>query len=220
MGEEIKILIKDKETYIKVTKKMDKEGIKWRLNEEFASDWKHYGWILGHFPIYLLIDKYNRLTWTSLVSIIDEEHVIDEECNEITPEEYLKEDKTMTKADLKDWMIVETAEPSIYLVDKTHGYLIHDCGHMSLSDYTDDLKFPTSSSGLDYSIVRVYEPQKGLEYLLKHYLNDATDETFHKIKEELNLIWERDEESVEMTVAEIEEKLGIKNLKIVKDVQL
>ena len=124
----------------------------------------------------------------------------------------------MTKADLKDWMIVETAEGFIFLVDKTHGYLIHDSGHMPLSEYTDDLKHltPSLTGRRDYSIVKVYEPKQGSEFLLKAYL-DSTVPTFRKIEEDLNLIWERPEPVVEMTIAEIEEKLGIKNLKIVKE---
>lgn len=123
----------------------------------------------------------------------------------------------MTKADLKDWMIVETAEHSVFLVDKTHGYLIHNCGHMSLSSYTDDLKHTNVYSKIDYSIVKVYEPRLGSEFLLKLYLDGTVNNALQDIEEALNLIWERDEEPVEMTIAEIEEKLGIKNLKIVKE---
>lgn len=119
-----------------------------------------------------------------------------------------------TKDDLKDWMIVETAEHSVFLVDKTHGYLIHNNGHMSLSSYTDDLKHPDSPH---YSIVKVYEPKRGLEFFLKLYLDGTNKASFRKIEEDLNLIWERYEEPVEMTIAEIEEKLGIKNLKVIKE---
>lgn len=118
-----------------------------------------------------------------------------------------------TKDDLKDWMIVETAEHSVFLVDKTHGYLIHNNGHMSLSNYTIDLKHDSRG----YSIMKVYEPKRGSEFFLKLYLDGTIESSFRKIEEDLNLIWERDEESVEMTIAEIEEKLGIKNLKVVKE---
>lgn len=118
-----------------------------------------------------------------------------------------------TKDDLKDWMIVETAEHSIFLVDKTHGYLICNNEHMSLSSYTNDLKHPAR----DYSIVKVYEPIPGLEFFLKLYLDGTIKSSFRKIEEDLNLIWERDGKPVEMTIAEIEEKLGIKNLKLVKE---
>lgn len=121
--------------------------------------------------------------------------------------------KEFTKDDLKDWMIVETAEHSIFLVDKTHGYLIYSGEHMSLSSYTDDLKCFNS----DYSIVKVYEPIRGLEFLLKLYLDGTIKSSFRRIEEDLNLIWERDGKPVEMTVSEIAEKLGIKNLKIVKE---
>ena len=76
-----KILIKDTETYIKVTKRMDKEGIRWVSDGKFASDSKKYRHISNYFPIYLLVDKYNRLSWNP--DPIGEEY-------EITPEEYLK----------------------------------------------------------------------------------------------------------------------------------
>ena len=134
-----------------------------------------------------------------------------------TVDEFIKEESnvmrdTFTKDDLKDWMIVETAKHSIFLVDKTHGYLIHSGEHMSLTSYTDDLKCTGN-----YSIVKVYEPKRGLEFFLKLYLDGTIKSSFRKIEEDLNLIWERDEKPVEMTIAEIEEKLGIKNLKVVKE---
>ena len=206
MTKPFKIWIEDTETFKKVLTKMTKEDITWMSGAKPLDN------ITYPKPIGLYVDTTNSLSYTddyALYSI--------KLCNEITPEEYLKEDKTMTKADLKDWMIVEVAVGSILLVDKTHGYLINNNGHMPLSDYTDDLKdlTPSLTGRRDYSIVKVYEPRRGSEFLLKAYL-DGTAPTFRKIEEDLNLIWERPE-PVEMTVAEIEEKLGIKNLKIVKE---
>ena len=76
-----KILIKDTETYIRVTEQMDKEGIRWISDGKLASNSEKYKCIHKHFPIYLLIDEYNRLSWGP--DIFNEEY-------EITPEEYLK----------------------------------------------------------------------------------------------------------------------------------
>ena len=206
MSKSFKIWIEDKKTFEKVVKQMDKDGIRWGTDEDLASfDFN------PNFPIALFVDRDNELSWSA-----DKEWFKNYRYSEITPEEYLKENKTMTKADLKDWMIVETAKQSIFLVDKTHGYLIHSSEHLSLSSYTDDLKHTHSHYGQDYSIVRVYEPKRGSEFLLKLYL-DGTIHSFPNIEENLNLIWRREEESVEMTITEIEEKLGIKNLKIVKE---
>jgi hypothetical protein len=78
---EFEILIKDTETYIKVTKQMDKEGIRW-VSGKLASNSKKYSQIHEYFPIYLCVDKYNRLSW-SLPNF-------DEDYEKITPEEYLK----------------------------------------------------------------------------------------------------------------------------------
>lgn len=218
MTKPFKILIKDKKTFEKVLKQMDKDGIRWVSGECVSHCIDLY-----NVPIALFVNGDNRLSWDDVKRFKD-----CKKYSEITPEEYLKEDKTMTKADLEDWMIVETAGGSIFLVDKTHGYLICDNGHMPLSAYTDDLEH-CSRYGRDYSIAKVYEPYSivkvyelrlGSEFLLKAYL-DGTAPANRKIEEDLNLIWERPEsvepESVEMTIAEIEEKLGIKNLKIVKE---
>ena len=77
-----KILIKDTETYIKVTEQMDKEGIRWVSDGKLASNSENYRNISKYFPIYLLIDEYNRLSWNH-PNLFDEVY-------EITPEEYLK----------------------------------------------------------------------------------------------------------------------------------
>lgn len=79
-----KILIKDAETYIKVTKQMDKERIRWVSDGKLASNSEKYRHISKYFPIYLLIDEYNRLAWSKSNSDISNEEY------EITPEEYLK----------------------------------------------------------------------------------------------------------------------------------
>ena len=80
---EFQILIKDTETYIKVTKQMDKEGIRWVSDGKLASNSEKYKQIHKYFPIYLCVDKYNRLSWTH-------PNLFDEGFGEITPEEYLK----------------------------------------------------------------------------------------------------------------------------------
>jgi hypothetical protein len=79
---EFEILIKDTETYIKVTKQMDKEGIRWVSDGKLASNSEKYSRIYKYFPIYLCVDKYNRLSWAH--------PLFDEGYEKITPEEYLK----------------------------------------------------------------------------------------------------------------------------------
>ena len=78
-------------------------------------------------------------------------------------------------------------------------------GFMSIDGYNDDLTYnglSFSSSPSCCDIVAVYSPEDltSLDFATQH----------------LNLIWKRPEEVV-MTISEIEKKLGITNLKIVKE---
>jgi len=192
-----KILIKDIETYKKVIKQMDKEGIRWWASGDLAS--KNIYSV--HFPIYLSVDEYNRLSWFD-TSYTDNQY------NEITPEEYLKRNRIMTKADLKDWMIVEDNWGARYIVDKIHscflGYTLSNDSIYDMDDYDDDLCDSTNG----HYITKVFDPTPSD---LSWILGGGSDVILR------NTIWEREEPAVEMTIAEIEEKLGIKNLKIVKE---
>lgn len=200
MRKKIKILIKDAETYRKVTKQMDKEGIRWWASGDLPSD--SYNTIT-FFPVYLCVDEYSRLSWSDSSDT-------DDRYSEITPEEYLKEDKTMTKADLKDWMIVEDNEDRRYIVDRVHKVLLEygavdrDNKVFSLDFFTDDLCRIDNS----FYITRIFTPSStNISYIF-----DGEYTLYAKP------IWERPTPpAVEMTVAEIEEKLGIKNLKIIKE---
>jgi hypothetical protein len=61
---------------------MDKEGIRWVSDGKLASNSEKYSRIYKYFPIYLCVDKYNRLSWAH--------PLFDEGYEKITPEEYLK----------------------------------------------------------------------------------------------------------------------------------
>ena len=103
-----------------------------------------------------------------------------------------------TKADLKDGMVVEvrnnTRNPR-YMV--LNGKLRGTLEYMDLMNFNDDLTHTGDYERLD--IVKVY---KSGGDILNKYFHDGY----------LTLIWERKEEPEhkEMTVAEIEEKLGYK----------
>ena len=202
MTKPFKIWIKDKETVNKVLAKMEKEGIKWWGSKDSPCMHRVY------VPIALFVGEDSLLSHAGSF-----EYYELHSNNEITPEEYLKEDKTMTKADLKDWMIVEDDLERRYFVDRVHGWLLqYDGGQTTniISDidlYTDDLR--NTSSGR--YITKVFEP--GCR-VISHILDGDYDELHSDYG---CLIWERPESVVEMTIAEIEEKLGIKNLKIVKE---
>lgn len=197
-----KILIEDRETYMKVTKRMNEEGIRWWPVEILPSNLERCNYFSKRFPIYLLVDKHNRLSWGDLDSNL-------EGISEITPEEYLGENKIMTKADLKDWMIVEDNWGARHIVDRVHDcflrYTYTDNPIFDMDSYDDDLRDPTNGR----YITKVFDPTPSeLSWILDGGGSDVTPR---------NIIWEREEPVIEMTISEIEEKLGIKNLKIVEE---
>lgn len=111
-----------------------------------------------------------------------------------------------TKADLKDGMVVETKGGKRYVVmgDKFMDYN----SYYPLTNYGDDLVpicYLSREFKEDKTIVKVY---KSDAKFLRYYFDSDC----------LELIWERKEEEPhkEMTVAEIEEKLGYK-IKVVAD---
>ena len=81
--------------------------------------------------------------------------------------------------------------------------LARDCGHMSASSYDKDLLCDDS----EYDIMKVFDPRSVVKLNPEYLAKDSNTE----------LLWERKEKPVEMTIAEIEEKLGIRNLHIVAD---
>ena len=122
----------------------------------------------------------------------------------------------MKKSDLKTGMMVVTRDNGKYMVMLNVGYdatrqtqppnvIVSENCWMSLSKYSDDLKVCSGYDELD--IVEVYAPLITAS-LWRKDLSDKIDWV---------CVWKREEPPVEMTIAEIEEKLGIKNLKIVKE---
>lgn len=123
----------------------------------------------------------------------------------------------MKKSDLKTGMIVVTRDGEKYMVMLNVEYatitsilskpnvIVSESGWMSLDNYFDDLK--SLANGDEFDIVAVYSPLMAASLWRKN-LSDSGD---------WKCVWKREESSVEMTVAEIEEKLGIKNLKIIKE---
>lgn len=203
MNKPFKIWINSRADYFLVLKKMESEGIVW-VDGSNPLAHKDYELPRGLFV------RWHCITYSTSENYFNDQNGY----KTLTVEEYIMRDK-MTKSDLADWMIVEMRSKSIYLVDKTHGYFLQSQGHMPFDKYTDDLKCSEIGSS-EYDVMRVFTPKYGSEFLLKLYLK-CTDYAYKHIEENLNLVWERDETPVEMTIAEIEEKLGIKNLKIIKE---
>ena len=108
----------------------------------------------------------------------------------------------MTKADLKDGMVVEIRCGRRYLVLRGH-LLNEDGGFMFLDSFDKNMEAMIGERSDERDIVKVYYPT--LIHALD-VLNKRTDG---------GLIWKR-EEIKEVTMAEIEEKFGCK-VKVVKE---
>lgn len=120
----------------------------------------------------------------------------------------------MLKKDLKTGMVVELGTGEKYLVMLDSGIkniwrstvdlVSLNGGWMSLESYNDDLKLKNDEKS-DWNIVKVYNPDLDIQFMFNNL--DA-------MLENLKVVWERESEPIVMTIPEIEEKLGIKNLKI------
>lgn len=121
----------------------------------------------------------------------------------------------MNKSDLKTGMIVVTRNGDEFMVMLNVEYcnsvlapnvIVSKSGWMPLCKYSDDLKLHIDDES-ELDIVAIYSPSRAASL----YRKDLSDDFYW------TCIWKREEPPVEMTVAEIEKKLGIKNLKIVKE---
>ncbi len=116
----------------------------------------------------------------------------------------------MKKADLKTGMIVEVKNGNRYLVMLNQDYQNQELvnlktGMIHLSFYDEDLTVKNYGIS-EWDIEKVYTMGSNIDMLFSRNKEDY-----------FKLIWERESHPVEMTIAEIEEKLGVKNLKIVKE---
>lgn len=123
----------------------------------------------------------------------------------------------MTKAELKTGMIVRYRCGALRVVmcnDTKYyneAYLVGADGWTELRNFNEDLTFSKTVYTHVNDIVAVYEVPN------RSYMNIFCGE--YKLDDSFvmdygHLIWEREEPIVEMTIKEIEEKLGIKNLRI------
>ena len=111
--------------------------------------------------------------------------------------------ENFTKADLQDGMIMELRDGRFYMYFKKCNRGVRYEGFIPIDDYNDDLTYNGLPCSV-YDIVAVYSPE-----------TLTTLDVASQIKYS-DLIWKRQEEVV-MTISEIEEKLGIKNLKVVSE---
>ena len=126
----------------------------------------------------------------------------------------------MTKSELKTGMIVRYRYGALRVVmrndteDYDDAYLVGADGWTEIRNFNEDLTFSEKFHVYSNDIVAVYEVPN------KNYMNIFIGE--YKLDDSFvmdygHLLWEREDPVVEMTIKEIEEKLGIQNLKIIEE---
>lgn len=175
--------------------RLEHEGYKWNGNE-LPTKYDPYltERRASNLPIVIKLWSDKTITYATNVDY----------CNEfegtITLEKYIKETKmNFKKSDLKDGMIVKLRDNGLRFVFKNK--LLYGNGYADLNNYEDDL---THICNNDLDIMVVYDIEE----------INSLDLGYDVVGEIPT--WKR-EEVVEMTVSEIEKKLGIKNLKVVAE---
>lgn len=187
------ILCADRQEYFKLMEILKNNGYRWSSGCSLT-EFDAIAEIGNYIPHGIIINTYNDETIT-----YRSEDISKLDYN-ITFKEFMGDNK-MTKADLKDGMIVKTRNGNAYIYFSRYNRFVRDETWNGIDAYTDDLR---NKHVEEYDIVAIYDYELGS-------LNDIKT-----VIEYRTPIWER-EELVEMTIAEIEEKLGIKNLKVVKE---
>ena len=123
----------------------------------------------------------------------------------------------MTKSELKTGMIVRYRNGALRVIMRNdtiyynEAYLVGADGWTELHHFNEDLTFGEKFHVHSNDIAAVYEVPN------RSYMNIFCGE--YKLDDSFvmdygHLLWEREDPVVEMTIKEIEEKLGIKNLRI------
>lgn len=122
----------------------------------------------------------------------------------------------MTKSELKTGMIVRYLDGSLRVIMRNdtkyynEAYLVGADGWTEIHHFNEDLTFGDAYHAHCNDIVAVYDVSN-MSYMHIFRGKCKLDNSF--VMDYGHLLWER-EPVVEMTIKEIEEKLGIKNLRI------
>lgn len=191
------IFIKSKEEFEKTMQILDNLGYKWCSGQK-CSRWKP-GIVRDEKlinPIFLYLSPGD-----SVITYNEEEGGTEEDREKAVS--FLEFFNTVPKAGLENSMIIKTANDEYFMYFKEFGKFITDDRFIPIDTYKDDL---TNGIHHKYDVVAIYK-LTDLHYF-GHFASAVEDYG--------ELVWERPV-PVEMTIKEIEEKLGIKNLKIVKE---
>ena len=193
------IYTRNKKEYNEAMKILDNLGYKWYDGDPCIPEWKPAGGV--DKLIYLILHSDDK---TITINTIEEEP---EECDDIMSlKEFMRQlPLPFTKANLEDGMIMKTRDGRYYMYFKKFNTGVRYEGFISIDEYNDDLTYDDDYSSSNMcDIVAVYNPK------------NLTTLDFESQIKYANLIWKRPEK-VRMTIKEIEEKLGIKNLEIIEE---
>ena len=188
----IKIRIENAEQFYKVLQRLEMMGYRWESGDLPLARYEDYkDQYINPYGLFIANGRF------SMTSLSDDAHT-----DIYSVESFMQ---MSLKESLQDGMLVQTKEEDSNLYLVLHDKIVQSQCYISLSRYNGDLTLKNGRIDNDFDIVRVYS---GKDIFSLSKLENG-------VKEE-NLLWER-EIPTEMTIAEIEEKLGVKNLKIVKE---
>lgn len=141
---------------------------------------------------HLRYTKHPNYDWTYL----EEEYVV------LEREE--KGEDIMKKSDLKNGAIVEVRYGFQYILIDNKLINIKSRGFLNFDNYNENL---LDCDDRDFDIIKVCQEENIIDTFCEHIIRENDN----------YWTWERQEEEVVMTISEIEEKLGISNLKIKKE---
>lgn len=210
MTKSFKIWIEDKKTFEKVVKQMDNNAVRWFMSGDCASS--HHIDRYNFPPTALFVNSDNELSWSN-----DKLFFKDHKYSEITSEEYLKEEKQMSK-DIKVRDIVRVTNwGELYVSDASWLETQYTQGKIPINfvaryAYGDDSNYRNHKydDNTRYEVLYVSDELESKVLICEEGVIYANIYLLHVDGVELY------DKPVEMTISEIEKKLGITNLKIVE----
>lgn len=195
----IAIYTKNEKEYNEAMKMLDNLGYRWCDGDSCNTEWRPDGGV--NKLIYLFLYSNDK---TVTFNQFEEPG----ECDYIISlKEFMKQffPSSFTKADLEDGMVVETYDNRYYMYFKKLKKFVGEDGFLWTDSYNNDLTYKyEEDSTFSIKTVFVIKTLCSLNLFKENKING------------LEKIWERPEK-VRMTIKEIEEKLGIKNLEIVEE---
>lgn len=184
---------------------LDILGYTWADGESCTSGWRPNNG--ADRLIYLSLYSVDKSITFSTIKPEEEEEEYEYD-DIISLEEFMKQHPlSFTKANLKDGMVVQTNENLYYIYFEKMKKFVGEDGFLCINSYNDDLThkdcYLFNDDTFDIKAVFVIKDLCSLSLFSAAKANS------------LEKIWERPEK-IYMTISEIEEKLGIKNLEIVE----